>query len=174
MPSLWKNGPIHILDHPKYWPIHILPFDFFDAFIAGSLANIVVNSLNIKRTNSLEKSLSKKYVHIPGCQKSGAFHIRVQKNRIIHTLFVEKGGPIIYLGALKKGAIRHAHPYYVIYRKLPHELPSNHWSFFGCFIRYVFRAFRWYYERFAEYRSCTCVCRSHDHRHSFFFLSECV
>ena len=33
--------------------------------------------------------------------------------------------PIIYLAALKKGAIRHAHTYYAIYRKLPtphHEL----------------------------------------------------
>ena len=37
----------------------------------------------------------------------------------IHILFVEKRGPIIYLAVLKKGAIRHAHPYYAIYRKLP-------------------------------------------------------
>ena len=49
----------------------------------------------------------------------GAFHIGIQKNRAIHILFVEKRGPIIYLAALKKGAIRHAHPYYAIYRKLP-------------------------------------------------------
>ena len=27
--DLWKNGPIHILDRPKCWPIHILPFDFY-------------------------------------------------------------------------------------------------------------------------------------------------
>ena len=45
--------------------------------------------------------------------------IGIQKNRAIHILFVEKRGPIIYLAALKKGAIRHAHPYYAIYRKLP-------------------------------------------------------
>ena len=50
-----------------------------------------------------------------------AFHIEIQKNRDIHILFVEKRGPIIYLAVLKKGAIRHAHPYYAIYRKL---LPS--------------------------------------------------
>ena len=62
-------------------------------------------------------------MHIPGCQKNGAFHIGIQKNRAIHILFVEKRGPIIYLAALKKGAIRHAHPYYTIYRKLPPPPP---------------------------------------------------
>ena len=57
-----------------------------------------------------KKSLNEKYVHIPGCQKNGAFHIGIKKNRAIHVLFVEKRGPIIYLAALKKGAIRHAPP----------------------------------------------------------------
>ena len=41
--------------------------------------------------------------HIPGCQKNGAFHIGIQKNRVVHILSVEKGGPIIYLAALKRG-----------------------------------------------------------------------
>ena len=71
-------------------------------------------------------------MHLPGCekkkkkkkkkQKSGAFHIRFKKNRVSHILFVEKRGLIIYLAALKMGAIQHTHldthPYYVIYRKL--------------------------------------------------------
>ena len=56
----------------------------------------------------------------PGCQKNGAFHTGIQKNWAIHILFVEKRGAIIYLAVLKKGAIRHAHPYYALYRKLPH------------------------------------------------------
>ena len=43
----------------------------------------------------------------------------IQKNRVIHILFVEKRGSFIYLATLKKGAIRHAHPYYAMYRKLP-------------------------------------------------------
>ena len=85
---------------------------------------ISVNSLNTKRTSSLEKSLSEKYVHIPGCQKNGAFHTGIQENRVIYILFVEKRGPIIYLAALKKGAIRHAHPYYAVYRKLPAPTPT--------------------------------------------------
>ena len=63
--------------------------------------------------------MSEKYVHIPGCEKNGVFHIGIQKNWAIHILFVEKRGPIIYLGVLEKGAIQHAHPYYAIYRKLP-------------------------------------------------------
>ena len=96
------------------------PLIFLYPFIAGYYTNITVNSYHTKRISSLEKSLSEKYVHIPGCQKNGTFHIGIQKNRAIHILFVEKRGPIIYLAALKKGAIRHAHPYYAIYRKLPH------------------------------------------------------
>ena len=64
-------------------------------------------------------------MHLPGCQKNGAFHIGIQKNRAIHILFVEKRGPIIYLTALKKGPIRHAHPYYAIYRKLPPPPPPH-------------------------------------------------
>ena len=99
------------------------PLIFLNPFFAGYYTNITVNSCNTKRISSLKKSLSEKYVHITGCQKNGAFHIGIQKNRAIHILFVEKRGPIIYLAALKKGAIRHAHPYYAIYRKLPSPHP---------------------------------------------------
>ena len=96
---------------------------FLYPFFAGYYTNITVSSCNTKRISSLEKSLSKKYVHIPGCQKNGAFHIGIQKNRAIHILFVKKRGQIIYLASLKKGAIRHAHPYYAIYRKFPTPRP---------------------------------------------------
>ena len=119
IPGLWKNGHIHIHDHPKCWPIHILPFDFVPIFFCWLLDKYHSQLWNTKRIRSLEKSLSETYVHIPGCKKNGAFHIGIQKNRVIHILFVEKRGPIIYLAALKKGAIRHAHPNYAIYRKLP-------------------------------------------------------
>ena len=95
------------------------PLIFLYPFFAGYYTNITVTSCNTKRISSLEKSLSEKYVHIPGCQKNGVFHIGIQKNRAIRILFVEKRGPIIYLVALKKGAIRRVHPYYAIYRKLP-------------------------------------------------------
>ena len=103
------------------------PLIFCTHFFAGCKTNITVNSCNTKRISSLEKFLSETYVHIPGCQKNGAFHIGIQKNQVIHILFVEKRGPVIYLAALKKGAIRHAHPYYAIYRKLPPQA-SNKWA----------------------------------------------
>ena len=92
-------------------------------FFAGCYTNIAVNSCNTKRISSLKKSLSETYVHIPGCQKNGTFHIGIQKNRTIHILFVERRGATIYLAVLKKGAIRHAHPYYAIYRKFLHPPP---------------------------------------------------
>ena len=128
------------LPHSYTWPLKKTdPFIYLiiqnaDLFIYCSLSfcthffgcytNITVNSCNTKRISSLEKSLSEKYVHIPGCQKNGDFHIGIQNNRAIHILFVEKRGPIIYLAALKKGAIRHAHLYYAIYRQLtPHPPP---------------------------------------------------
>ena len=53
-------------------------------------------------------------------------HTNPEKNRVSHILFVEKRGLNVYLAALKKGAIRHAHPYYAIYRKLrPHPPPAS-------------------------------------------------
>ena len=123
IPGLWKRWPIDILDRLKCWPIHILSFDFLYPFIAGCQTNITVNSLNTKRTSSLEKSLSEKYVNIPGCQKNGAFHKGILKNRVMHILFVEKKGGNHITGCAEKRAIRHTHPYYDIYRKLPPHPP---------------------------------------------------
>ena len=63
-------------------------------------------------------------MHIPGCQKNRALLIGIQKNGAIHILFVEKKGANHIPGsAEKKGAIRHAHPYYAIYRKFPRPPP---------------------------------------------------
>ena len=58
-------------------------------------------------------------------KKWGLSHRNPPKNRAIRILFVEKRGPIIYLAALKKGAIRDAQPYYAIYRKLPAPAPPT-------------------------------------------------
>ena len=50
-------------------------------------------------------------MHIPGCQKSGTFHIGIQKNRVIHILFVEKGGQSYTWQRLKRGSFgTHIHP----------------------------------------------------------------
>ena len=53
-----------------------------------------------------------------GCQKKGIIHISMMKNWASHILFLKKGGLTVYLAALKRGAFRLAHQYYVIYRSL--------------------------------------------------------
>ena len=93
---LKKRGPIHILDHPKCWPIQILLFDFLYPFFA-------VNSCNTKRISSLEKSLSEKYVHIPGCQKKwGLSHRNPEKSGHSYTFCWKKGANHIP-GSTEKG-----------------------------------------------------------------------
>ena len=114
------------LPHSYTWPSKKRPhsYTWSSKMLTYSYTALwLVISCNTKWISSLKKYLSEKYVHIPGCQKNGAFHIGIQKNRVIHILFVEKRGPIIYLAVLKKGAIRHAHQYYAIYRKLPLHTP---------------------------------------------------
>ena len=53
-----------------------------------------------------------------GCQKmeNGTIHTTMMKNWVSHVLFIRKRGLMVYLAALKKGAIHTAHPYHVIYR----------------------------------------------------------
>ena len=126
IPGLWKHGPIDILDHLKCWPIHILSFEFLYPF-AGCQTNIIVSSLNTKRTSSLEKSLSEKYVNIPGCQKNGAFHIGILKNRVMHILFVEKKEGQSYNWQRLKGHSARTSVLWHMYRKLPPPpLPAPH------------------------------------------------
>ena len=55
--------------------------------------------------------------------ENGTIHISMMKNWVSHILILRKRGFIVYLAALKKGAIRAAHPYYVIYRLLPPPPP---------------------------------------------------
>ena len=59
-----------------------------------------------------------KYAHLNRDVKNGAIHIPVKKKRVSHIQFPWKKGLIVYLAVLKKGAIRAAHPYHVIYREL--------------------------------------------------------
>ena len=79
------------------------PLIFCTHFFAGYYTNIIVNSCNTKRISSLEKSLNDKYVHIPGCQKNGAFHIGIRKNWAIHILFFKKKGANHIPGSAEKG-----------------------------------------------------------------------
>ena len=108
---LKKNGPIHILDRLKCWTIHILPFDFLHLFIDGSQTNIAVNSLSTKRTSRLGKYLNERYgMHRDTSEKLGLSYTNPEKWGQSYNFAWKKRGLIIYLTALKKGAIRHAHP----------------------------------------------------------------
>ena len=52
----------------------------------------------------------------------GPFIYQSSKNGSIIFSFLGKRGLIVLLAVLKKGAIRAAYPYHVIYRELPTEL----------------------------------------------------
>ena len=62
-----------------------------------------------------------KYAHLNRDVKNGALHIPIKKKWVSHIQFkfLGKKGLIVYLAALKKGAIRAPHPYHVVYRELP-------------------------------------------------------
>ena len=55
-------------------------------------------------------------------RKVGPFAKESRKIGSFIYFLLKKREQIIYLEALKKGAIQHAHPYYAIYRKLPHPM----------------------------------------------------
>ena len=55
-----------------------------------------------------------KYAHLNRAVKMGTF-IYQSRKKVSYTVSLEKKGLIVYLAALKKGAIRAAHPYHVIY-----------------------------------------------------------
>ena len=104
MPGLRKNGPIHILDHPKCWPIHILLFDVFYPFFAGYYTDITVNSYKTKWISSLEKSLSKKIcAYTRMSEKWGLSHRNPEKSGNSYTFCWKKGANHIPSSAEKGG-----------------------------------------------------------------------
>ena len=67
-----------------------------------------------------------KFAHLNRDVKNRAIHIPIKKkNGSVIYSFLEKRGLIVNLAALKKGAIRAAHPYHVIYRELPPPPPEG-------------------------------------------------
>ena len=51
-----KNGPIHILDHLKCCPIHILPFDFFVPIYCWYLDNYCSHFIEYQKNKQPQKS----------------------------------------------------------------------------------------------------------------------
>ena len=106
-----KPTPFIILAFEKTDSIIYLIIRNVDLYIYCSHLLLIVRQILqliqwIPREQAASKNiLSEKYMNILGCQKSGAFHIGIQKkNRVIQILFVEKRGPIIFLAALRKRA----------------------------------------------------------------------
>ena len=63
-----------------------------------------------------------KYAHLNRDVKMEPFIYQSRKNGLVIYSFLGKKGLIVYLAALKRGAIRAAHPYHVIYRESPPEV----------------------------------------------------
>ena len=61
-------------------------------------------------------------------EKVGPFIYQLRKNRSV-IYFCRRKGANHIPGSAEKGVIRHAHPYYVIYRKLPLPPPHTHMRF---------------------------------------------
>ena len=108
-PTPFNTWPSKKRTHSYTWSSKMLTYSytalwfFVPIFCWLNYTNIIVNSCNTKSISSLEKSLSEKYVHVPGCQKNGAFHIGIQKNGAIHILFVEKKGQSYTWQCWKRG-----------------------------------------------------------------------
>ena len=115
---LWKNGPIHILDHPKCWPIHILPFDFCThCWLLDKFRSQFVEYQENKQLRKISERKICAYTRMS--EKWDLSHSNPEKSYHSYIFLLKKRGPIIYLAALKKGAIRHACPYYAIYPPFP-------------------------------------------------------
>ena len=119
--------PLKKWTHSYTWSSEMLTYLYTALWFFSHLL-LVVRQISqsihwIPKEQAASKNLWwKRYTHIPGCQKSGAF----RKISGQSYTFSWKKGLIIYLAALKKGAIRHAHPYYTIYMKLPPPHPLPH------------------------------------------------
>ena len=59
-------------------------------------------------------------------EKWGLSHTNQEKSGQSYLFLLKKKGLIIYLAALIKGAIQHAHPYYAIYINAPSPPPPPH------------------------------------------------
>ena len=119
--------PLKKRTHSYTWSSKMLTYSYTALWFLNPVITQISQSIHvIPRRLAASKNLWAKNMCIyEDVRKMGPLHIGIQKNRAIHILFVEKRGPIIYLAVLKKGAIRHAHPYYAIYRKLPPPPPRG-------------------------------------------------
>ena len=137
--SIWKPTPFKYLAFEKTDQFIYLLIQNVDLFIYCPLIFcthllLVVRQISqsvhwIPREQAASKSLLANnmciyQVYTRLSEKWGLSHRNPEKSGHSYT-FNWKKGPIIYLAALKNGAIRQAHPYYAIYRKLPPPPPPH-------------------------------------------------
>ena len=100
--------PLKKRTHSYTWSSKMLTFSytalwFLYPFFAGYYTNITVNACNTKKISSLKKSLSEKYVHIPGCEKKwGLSYRNLEKLGHSYTFCWKKGANHIP-GSAEKG-----------------------------------------------------------------------
>ena len=100
----------------------ILPSEFF---YAHTHLLLVIRQITQSNEYQDHKQPRKIYAYTGMSEKWGLSYTNQEKSGQSCTLLKKKKeANHIYLAALKKGTIRHAHPYYAIYRKLPPPHPT--------------------------------------------------
>ena len=119
LPSLWKKRT-----HSYSWSSEMLTYSYTALWFFCTHFLLVVRQIPqsihwIPREQAVSKNLwANICAYTRMSEMWGLSHRNPEKSGHSYT-FCWKRGPIIYLVALKKGAIRHAHPHYFIFRKLP-------------------------------------------------------
>ena len=91
IPGLWKNGPIHILDHPKCWHIHILLFDFCTHLLW--LLDKYHSQFIEYQGNKQPRTISERKIcaHTRMSEKWGLSHRNPEKSGHSYTFLLKKG-----------------------------------------------------------------------------------
>ena len=96
---------------------------FLYSFIAGSYSQFI----EYQENKQARKISERKICAYTGMSEKWSLSYTNEEKSGQSSTFCWKKGLIVYLAAVKKGAIRNAHPYYAIYRKpRPPPPPPHH------------------------------------------------
>ena len=122
--QFFETYPNHILGLRKKWSIHILDWTqclhiyiYTVLWFLYTLFAVCKLGLQINITILVsELNIWAKLCLVVSNRDVGKWdHSYINDEKLCHLRFLRKRGLIVYLAAQKKGAIRHAHPYYVLY-----------------------------------------------------------
>ena len=97
----------------------MLTYLYVHDLFATYTQNLHTNITILFQFGSLSWISVQTYAHLNRDVKMEPFKYQSRKNGSVMYSFLGRKGLIVYPAALKKGAIRAAHPYHVIYRELP-------------------------------------------------------